>query len=234
MKRKDWAKRLRYCLLGILSLSLVLTLGCLLPTKWQYQAQRDCTYPIYVSNVQNFHAELIVPVTNAAFDWRSHLNLSQLGPNADTYRYLSFGWGDRAFFMDNSHDLKTVFAALFLPTPTVMHVWGHSDLKELHPPTFELKQVNLTRKNYLALMSFISQGFQQNVHHQVQYLKKGLYPESGFYEAVGSYSLLQTCNTWTADALRTANVNTPVWAVLAPPILYHLKSDCSTAKVVSQ
>ncbi len=234
MKTNLCGKGLRYGLLGILSLILVLVLGSLLPTKWQYHAQADCNYPIYVSNIGNFHAELIVPVANAGFDWRSHLNLSQLGSKSDTYRYLSFGWGDRAFFMENSHDLKTVFAALFLPTPTVMHVWGHPDLRDLQSPSFHLKQLHLTRKNYLALMNFINQGFQPDSHRQYQYLKKGLYPESAFYEAVGSYSLLRTCNTWTAEALRTANVNTPTWAALAPPILYQLKSDCSKAKVVSQ
>ncbi len=224
-----FGKFFRYCCLGILSLGIVLLLGCLTPTKWSYRAQADCTYPVYISSVQNFHAEIVVPVVNDVFDWRSHLTLSQIGPNADNYQYLSFGWGDRAFYMDGSKDLVTVFNALFLPTPTVMQVWGHPDLKTLNSKDFEVKQIRLNHKNYLALMNFIDAGFQHDAQHKVRYLRQGLYQESGFYDAVGSYSILRTCNTWTAEGLRKADVNTPVWPALAQPIMYQLKSNCGVS-----
>jgi uncharacterized protein (TIGR02117 family) len=223
---KCFAKIFRYCCLGILSLGLVLFVGCITPTKWSYRDRADCTYPIYISSVQNFHAEIVVPVANDAFDWRSHLTLSQLGSNAERYQYLSFGWGDRKFFMNASFDPITIFDTLFLPGPTVMHVWGHPDLKALNAKDFEVKQIRLNRKDYLALMNFINVGFQHDAQHKVQYLRQGLYRESGFYEAMGNYSILRTCNTWTAEALRKANVNTPVWPALAKPIMIQLKSDC--------
>jgi uncharacterized protein (TIGR02117 family) len=230
MNREPCLKACRYGVLSLAFILLTLLLGSLLPTKWHYHAELDCTYPIYVSSVNHFHAELVVPVTAAAFDWRSHLTLSQLGPNADTYRYLSFGWGDRKFFMNSSYDPLTLFDTLFLPGPTVMHVWGHQDLKNLHSKDVEIKQIRLNRSNYLALMNFIDAGFQHDdAHHTVYYLRQGLYPESGFYEAVGRYSILRTCNTWTAEGLRIADVNTPVWSALAPPILYQLKSDCGVS-----
>ncbi len=222
----------KVCRYGLLFLAVVLfalLLGYLLPTKWHYRTQLDCTYPIYVSSVNHFHAELVVPVTTAAFDWRSHLPLSQLGPNADIYRYLSIGWGDRKFFMNSSYDPVSIFDTLFLPGPTVMHVWGHQDLKKFNSKNFEIRQISLDRTNYLALMHFIDAGFQHDAHHAVRYLRQGLYPDSGFYEAVGSYSILRTCNTWTAEGLRKADVNTPVWPALAPPILYQLKSDCDVS-----
>jgi uncharacterized protein (TIGR02117 family) len=229
MNRDPCSKACRYGVLSLAAVLLALLLGAFLPTKWHYRTPSDCTYPVYVSSVNHFHAELVVPVTTAAFDWRSHLTLSQLGPNADTYRYLSFGWGDRKFFMNSSYDPLTLFDTLFLPGPTVMHVWGHQDLETFNSRDFETKQIHLSRKNYLALMNFIDAGFQHDAHHTVHYLRQGLYPESGFYEAVGRYSILRTCNTWTAEGLHKADVNTPVWSALAPPILYHLKSDCGVS-----
>lgn len=230
MNCKRVAKVFRYCCLGLLSLGIVLWLGCLTPTKWYYRTQADCTYPVYISSVQNFHVEIVVPVANDVFDWRSHLTFSQIGPNADNYRYLSFGWGDRNFFMNASFDPITIFDTLFLPGPTVMHVWGHPDLKELSSYGLEVKQIRLNRKNYLMLMKFIDAGFQHDAQHQVRYLRRGLYRESGFYDAVGSYSILRTCNTWTAEALRKADVNTPVWPALAQPVMYQLKSNCGVSK----
>lgn len=224
--RKVCSKACRYGLLTLAAVLFVLLLGCLLPTKWHYHTASHCTYPVYVSSVNHFHAELVVPVTTDAFDWRSHLTLSQLGPNARSYRYLSFGWGDRKFFMNGSYDPVSIFDALFLPGSTVMHVWGHQDLKRFNSSNFEIKQISLNRKNYLALMDFIDAGFQHDARHTVRYLRQGLYPDSGFYEAVGRYSILRTCNHWTAEGLRKADVNTPVWPALAPPILYQLRSGC--------
>jgi uncharacterized protein (TIGR02117 family) len=223
---------LRYGLAAFISLLAALLIGYLLPTKWHYSAASDCTYPIYISNVNQLHAELIVPVTTADFDWQSHLNLTQLGSKANRYRYLSFGWGDRQFFMNGSFDLTSIFDALFLPGPSTIHVWGHVDEPSQLSAQFEVKQVWLSRTEYLKLIQFVNAGFRRTSQGSVQYIRPGLYPDSGFYEAVGSYSILQTCNAWTAKALQQADVNTPTWSALAPSVMYHLRSNCGLAKPI--
>jgi uncharacterized protein (TIGR02117 family) len=224
------SKVCRYGLLSLAIASAALLLGYMTPTKWDYHPQSDCTYPVYVSSVNHFHAELIVPVETAVFNWRSHLSLSQLGSHPQTYRYLSFGWGDRKFFMNPSFDPITVFDTLFLPGSTVMHVWGHRYEPTQLPPTFEVKQIWLSRAEYLKLMEYVKGSFQQSTQDSAQHIRQGLYADSGFYEAIGSYSILRTCNTWTADALRHAQVNTPVWAALAPAVMQHLQNNCRIAK----
>ena len=201
-------------------------IGAFTPTKWLYGRQADCTVPIYVSNVNNFHAEIIVPVINETYDWRQHLDLQQLGQDSAQYKYLSFGWGDRQFFMNASFDPITIFDVLFLPGPSVMHVWGHSDPKLQLGSAFELRQINLSKSQYLKLNQFIAGSFQLSAEHQTTYIRQGLYPNSGFYEAKGSYSALRTCNAWTAEALRVADVNTPVWPALAPAVMKQIKCDC--------
>ncbi|WP_404784849.1 TIGR02117 family protein [Altericista sp. CCNU0014] len=227
MRERKHSKACCYGLLSCVFVLLALLLGCLLPTQWHYRAQSDCSYSIYISSVNHFHAEAIVPVTTAAFDWRSRLSLSQLGPNADKYRYLSFGWGDRQFFMNASFHPIAIFDTLFLPGPTVMHVWGHAEKPDRLPPAFEVKQIWLSRTEYLKLMQFIDASFKRDTQGNPRYIRQGLYADSGFYEAIGSYSIARTCNTWTADALRRAGVNTPVWTALAPAIMHHLRSNCN-------
>jgi uncharacterized protein (TIGR02117 family) len=234
MNRDPCSKACRYGVLSLAAVLLALLLGAFLPTKWHYRTPSDCTYPVYVSSVNHFHAELVVPVTTAAFDWRSHLTLSQLGPSADTYRYLSFGWGDRKFFMNSSYDPVSIFDTLFLPGPTVMHVWGHREKPSQLSPAFEVKQIWMGRAEYLKLMQFIDASFRHSIQGSAQYIRQGLYADSGFYEAVGSYSIVRTCNAWTAEALRQADVNTPVWAALAPPIMKHLNSNCGIAKPIGR
>jgi uncharacterized protein (TIGR02117 family) len=234
MNPKQRAKALRYSLLAIFTVVIVCLIGYITPTKWYYPPQSDCTYPIYVSSVNHFHAELILPVTTAAYNWRSHLTLTQLGSHADAYQYLSFGWGDRKFFMNSSLDPISIFDALFLPSPTAIHVWGHTEESSQWPKDFEIKQVQLNRAQYLKLVQFINASFQHTAQGSAQYIRPGLYPDSGFYEAVGSYSIARTCNTWTADALKQADVNTPVWSATAPAIMQHLHSNCGIAKPIGK
>ena len=68
----------KFLLLALLGLCAVALVGAFTPTKWFYQQQADCSVPIYISNVNNFHAEIILPVNNKVFDWRQQLNL-QIG-----------------------------------------------------------------------------------------------------------------------------------------------------------
>jgi uncharacterized protein (TIGR02117 family) len=210
----------------LLGICIAALLGAFTPTKWFYGQQSDCNFPIYVSNVNNFHAEIILPVNNKVFNWGEHLNLQQLGKDADQYQYLSFGWGDRQFFMNAAFDPVTIFDVLFLPGPSVIHVWGHPEPKLQLGTEFELKQVNLSKAEYLKLAEFINNSFQHSVDNRANYLQPGLYKNSGFYEAQGSYSILRNCNAWTAEALRVADVNTPLWPALAPAVMRQINCDC--------
>jgi hypothetical protein len=55
-------KAVRYGFISVLSLFIVLLIGCLVPTRWSDRLQSDCNYLIYVSSVNQFHAELIRPL----------------------------------------------------------------------------------------------------------------------------------------------------------------------------
>jgi uncharacterized protein (TIGR02117 family) len=216
----------KFWLLALLGMLMVAVIGAVTPTKWFYHQQSDCTVPIYISSVNNFHAEIIVPVSNETFDWRQQLDLQQLGQESDQYQYLSFGWGDRQFFMNAAYDPLTIFDVLFLPGPSVMHVWGHPEPQLQLGDKFALKRVNLSKAEYLRLAQFINDGFQRVANDQINYLQPGFYQNSGFYEAKGSYSIWRNCNAWTAEALRVADVNTPLWPALAPAVMKQINCDC--------
>jgi uncharacterized protein (TIGR02117 family) len=209
--------------LGFLAVAII---GAFTPTKWFYLQQSDCNLTIYVSNVNNFHTEIMVPVTNRVFDWRQHLDVQQLGRSADRYEYLSFGWGDKQFFMNAAFDPISIFDVLFIPGPSVMHVWGRVQPKLNSDSDIKIRQVNLSKSQYLKLVQFINNSFDRSVNNKVTYLRQGLYADSGFYNAKGTYSAMRTCNAWTAEALRIADVNTPVWAALAPAVMKQIDCNC--------
>lgn len=214
----------------VLSLSGFLTICYLTPRKWGNYSQADCTISLYISN-QGIHTEIIVPVKNEYFDWNQYLPLTEIGRDATSdYKYLSFGWGDRAFMLETSTSAivnpVTAFKALFLPTPSTVHVQSY----RVFPQSIETKCVKISGENYLRLVKFIKNSFQLDAAGKKMKISYGYDNSDSFYEAKGSYSILRTCNDWTAEALQKADVNTPLWSTLSAAIMFHLKSNCECQK----
>ncbi|MEG4484098.1 TIGR02117 family protein [Microcoleus sp. D2_18a_B4] len=210
----------------ILFLTAFLTIGYLTPRKWGNYSQTDCTISLYISN-QGIHTEIIVPVKNESFDWNQFLPLTQIGREATSdYQYLSFGWGDRAFMLETPTSAiinpVTAFNALFLPTPSTVQVQGY----RVWPQNKETKCVKLSGSNYLNIVNFIKNSFQLDAGGNKLKISYGYHNSDSFYEANGSYSILRTCNDWTAEALQKADVNTPLWSTLSSAVMFHLNSGC--------
>ncbi len=223
-------KNLRYFLIATLSTWAVLTIGYLTPTKWNYDSKQDCAFNIYISN-GGIHTDIIVPVKTAVFDWQDHISLKGVGSDAVTdYNYLSFGWGDKNFFIKirtwTDFKLSTALKTLFFPrNSSVMHVKGYRILPS--PNDIKIKCVRIGKRDYLKLMEFINNSFQTNESGNKIRVANGYYSYDSFYAAKGSYSILRTCNSWTAEGLRLANINTPIWAGLSSAVMLQLRSDCT-------
>jgi uncharacterized protein (TIGR02117 family) len=178
------------------------------------------------------HTNFFVPVRNNAFDWSQHLNLTTLGKSAPAdYRYLQFGWGDRIFYVETSSwdkiSISSALRSLLLQNPAALFVKGHSTVP--HYPTETVKCISLDRPHYLKLMHFLEASFQTNSQGKAR-ISSGHDGDSSFYAATGRYSALKTCNSWTADGLRSADVNTPLWGGLAPAVMHQLKDSCQCEK----
>lgn len=216
--------------LGILAL---LTIAALTPRQWHASSQQaDCKFRVYVSGDLT-HTNFFVPVRTDAFDWSQHLNLATIGKQAPAdYRYLQFGWGDRIFYVETPSwdriSLPSAVRSLMLQNPAALFVKGHTALP--HSPNETLKCISLSEGNYVKLMHFLKASFQTDQQGNVQRISAGQDGDSSFYAANGRYSMLKTCNSWTADGLRAADVNTPLWGGLAPAVQHQLKDTCGCAE----
>ncbi|GET43471.1 DUF2459 domain-containing protein [Microseira wollei] len=206
-----------------------LLIGALMPQKSK-PSPASCDVKICVINF-GFHSEIVVPVQNKIFDWRKHLSFNQIGAgkNAD-YNYLGFGWGEREFYMNPPREIDAKIAAgikaLFLPNPSVIRVEGYKNL----PQNFEIECLGVSQSGYLKLNKFIRDTFQLNRQGEKNRFPYGVRQNVSYYEAKGTYSILRNCNSWTAEALRKADVNTPVWAGLSTAIMLHLDNSCDGEK----
>ena len=162
------------------------------------------------------HLDLIIPISSLPDTF-----LQKLQPQADT-RYIAFGWGDKGFFIQtptwDDLTLSTAVNALFLKSPSVMHVTYYANAYQGWKST-ELCPAQLT-----SLLGFIHDSFQQTAEQQFEIVPAAGYTHrDSFYEAVGSYNCIYTCNVWVNQALKRAHVPTSIWSPLDGAVLRHLE-----------
>lgn len=212
------------------ALLMLLTIAAFTPRKWGGNAtpEADCNFTVYVTG-DHFHTNLIVPVKTAVFDWSNRVELGALRGEVIQAQYLQFGWGDRIFYAETPSwekmDLLSAARSLFYwQNAAALFVKAHATLPQ---PAHEQTQcIRLSQADYLALTQFLQASFQRDGQGRSIPIRKDQNGQSGFFAATGHYSLLKTCNSWTADGLRAANVNTPVWGGLAPAVLRQVGNGC--------
>ena len=123
-------------------------------------------------------------------------------------RYLEIGWGDEGFYLaeDNKITTSLTLRAVFIPTPSVLHIVGFNLPPEKNFPNSNVRKIPVSRAGFAAMISFVDKMFTLSSDKKPIFLGPGLYGQSRFYRAKGSYHFFRTCNTWTQQALQAAGV----------------------------
>ncbi len=180
--------------------------------------------PIYVFS-NGIHCDLYLPARAAGKDWLLELRNERFDRERSRVRYLRFGWGDRGFYLEtqNWSDLKALvlMEALFKKSPAVLHVeWA--DFEPL--PSDRCLRLVLEPAAYLRLADRIAGDFVRDESGKPRILPGRAYSQQdAFYDAKGSYSIIDTCNTRTAGYLEAAGVRTPFFASFAAGLLSQLR-----------
>lgn len=123
--------------------------------------------------------------------------------------YYEFGWGDEAFYRARRITSGLAARALFWPTSAVLHVAAVTGEPEVFFPGSEVKALPVRPEGFESLKQFILESFARDPEGRLFPLEPGIYGESRFFKARGTYFFLNTCNTWTAKALRSAGREMP-------------------------
>lgn len=118
-------------------------------------------------------------------------------------RYYEIGWGDRGFYQAEKITTGLTLRAIFWPTPTVLHVVGYDDDPLLYFSGSKNKEVYLSPEGLENMIRFVASSFQKHPERGAAATRSGVYGDSQFYDAEGKYFLFNTCNKWTAKALRS-------------------------------
>jgi len=166
-----------------------------------------------VSNDQSLDNSVQIFVTNHG--WHTGIVLStsalegvlpQRSNRLTQQEYIEVGWGDAGFYQAKDAGIGLTLRALLWPSDTVLHLVGFSGQPKHYFPSSQVYSVPVQAANMWSLREFIRNSFAIDSSGRIMKEQQGLYGISEFYRGIGQYSLLNTCNTWTAKALYSAGL----------------------------
>jgi uncharacterized protein (TIGR02117 family) len=215
------ARLVRRALAG-LGLALLAYLGAalllgLLPANRDFVPTPDGIEIAVTSNL--FHTDVILPMVAAGVDWTAWCPPD---PGDLTAGAIAFGWGDRGFYLETRRwaDLRPASAlrALLFSSDVVLHVTYIGEVSRIG----ERQRVTIAPEAYRRLAGYIRASFRRDAAGRpIRRPEPGYGAHDAFYDAVGIYSPLQTCNEWLAAGLRQAGIRTGWWAPFAFGITTH-------------
>jgi uncharacterized protein (TIGR02117 family) len=204
----------------VAALALVLLAGgCLGPVESLYPPRAgEPVHPVWVVD-HGWHTGLVIRAADVPDGlWPERVDF----PGA---RYLEVAWGDRDFYMAPRGTLGLALKAAVVSRGSVLHVVGLEAPPARSFAGTEVVEVALSRRGVEALVRFVDGAHVRGQAARAPRLAPGLYGDSAFYPATERYSLVNTCNTWIAGALRAAGCPiTPAWALTAGGVLRQVRA----------
>lgn len=170
------------------------------------------------------HTDLVLPVATPYIDWREKVPLGHFAGADSSYTHLSFGWGDREFYMKtpawSDLTLGVALRATLWPTPSAMHV---AYIATALVPTRRQRPILLSPQQYRQLVQYIDASFQEGNGDYLHIAASGYSGQDTFYEAHGKFYILKNCNNWVNQGLKAAGVKAALWAPLPFAVMRHYR-----------
>ena len=119
--------------------------------------------------------------------------------------YLCLGFGEREYVVARDHSLLTMISAL-LPSPGAILLTAIRGTPAAAFGADNVVTVGVSRDGLAGLQTFFRHAIETDGTGRPRRLADGPYPGSVYFGATPSYDGFYTCNTWTADALRSAEL----------------------------
>ncbi|MBL4901474.1 MAG: TIGR02117 family protein [Desulfocapsa sp.] len=179
---------------------------------------------IYVVS-HGWHTGIVVPAG------KIQSNLPQLWKRFGKTPYIEFGWGDKVFYQAEETTIFLTLRALFWPTESVIHAVAIAEKVDLLFPGSQVEKLCLSSSGYSSLIRFITNSFYKNEQSDIIQLQSGIYGNSQFYQGEGCFYLMNTCNNWTAKALKSAGMDmSPAFKLTSASVMDYIVEYNQTLK----
>ncbi len=159
------------------------------------------------------HTDVVVPTFNEEYNWEEEISHIHQLSNPAAYKYLAFGWGDKDFYLNTPSwaELKfsTAFNAGFGLGTSAIHATYYPQMVESET----CKKIHISKEQYRRLIKFLSGSFQRDQNGKVMKIETSANhgDTDAFYEANGTFSLFNTCNSWANDGLKSSGQKACLW-----------------------
>ncbi|WP_119303566.1 TIGR02117 family protein [Dongia deserti] len=166
------------------------------------------------------HTDLVVPVAAGHMDWRAVFAADAFTGPVAFFDHIGLGWGSRDFYIntptwadvDIGRALKSV-----LWDETVLHV----EYRPKPSATEKCRQWPMDAAAYGRIVDFVRGSLRQSQGRPVQ-AAPGYGERDTFYVANGRYTIIETCNQWTARALRLGGAPVAPWTPFSFLVLWNM------------
>lgn len=168
---------------------LIFILIILLPVS--AEAERD----VFVRKL-SWHTGIIVQV-----DSLSKAIIPELSDFSE-YEHAEFGMGDEYYYQAEDPGYFEAAKAAIIPSSAVVKVQGKiQSIAQISDYSDFMYKVNLSDKEYKKLLLFISKSIKRNSENKALISSNRLNGNVIFCKSTEKYHIMNTCNTWVANAL---------------------------------
>lgn len=194
--------------------ALAAWVGSTIPANAQGPAPRDGITILVETN--DVHTGIVVPVLSEVHDWRRTFpSASQPRPDGRLPTHLAIGWGEREVFLNvptwSDLEISTALRIAVMGGEPLMRVAHY--VRPRSGPNH--RPVTLSRAQYARLVRAIEAALPTPSPGARREVLRGTYSADAYYEAIGDYTLVTTCNSWVGDVLAEAGVPMGLWTPFA-------------------
>lgn len=181
-------------------------------------------YKIFLKS-NGVHTDIVLPISSDLINWTELFPFENSLSKSTNHKYISIGWGDKGFYLDTPQwkDLK-FSTALIAGTGlgnAALHITFYEDVFEDDLTYWAL----IDKSQYQSIIESVKKSLQYKNGKPIYINTTAQYGQNdAFYEAIGSYSIFHTCNTWTNSVLKNAGLKSSKWVAFDEGILYQYKN----------
>jgi uncharacterized protein (TIGR02117 family) len=122
------------------------------------------------------------------------------------HKYMIVGWGDGEYFVMEHPPWSKAVKALVASDYPALQVGGRDTNPPLGAEVRDTVKLAITERGYQKLVDYIDRSIAATPDGKPIYLGKQESNPDRFYQATGSYSVFNNCNSWVVGALQAAEM----------------------------
>ncbi|MCF8220661.1 MAG: DUF2459 domain-containing protein [Cryomorphaceae bacterium] len=169
------------------------------------------------------HTDFILPVHHKIQQWDALFPYENNNVYDTTFHWIGIGMGDKRFFLTtptfNDLTFSTAFRGAFGLSGAAIHANYHYEIPHDRP----VIRLKITENQYNRLCRYIKQTLRFNKGKPILLESKvegTTFDYDRYYDAKGTYSVVNTCNSWINEGLKVGGQRGCYWTAFAGGIFF--------------